>query len=217
MEGEAAAPPSGDPGQPDYYWSMDSMGATVPADIGGQPFTVVGAPQLDAGIINQAFNNDPNTGYLENTDAVFAFNDTQFSIACWVKLNLAGNVTILDHEGDGTRHYKIQSDTTNGFTFYAQNGTGTNVFSTIIPSAGVWYFVVGYHDSVANLIGISVNADAFVTAAHSFGTGSLNAFLRIAKTSGNIVIDELGIWTNTVLTSDNVDFLYNSGAGRSYA
>lgn len=110
------------------------------------------------------------------------------------------------------------------------NGAGytTLVYGIVNPILiNTWYFVAAWRDVVNNVIGVRLNALASATASFpgssnvpntgsEFTVGALNANgARSDFTNGRI--DKAGFWKNRLLTSAELDFLYNSGNGRSYA
>lgn len=115
-----------------------------------------------------------------------------------------------------TARFKLDVDSNGGGT---DTTVTANTFGAI--SAATWYFVVAWHDSVSNQIGISVNGTAD-TAAHSAGvfdgTGPFAIGARVNATSDywDGLIDEFGFWRR-VLSGAEITELYNAGAGRDYA
>ena len=85
-------------------------------------------------------------------------------------------------------------------------------------SSNTWYYVVAWHDSVGNQVGISVNDSVPDTAAFTFGSFDDVGTFAIGKESVNYfggTIDEVGFWKRT-LTSGERTQLYNAGAGLAY-
>lgn len=89
-------------------------------------------------------------------------------------------------------------------------------------AANNWYFCVGYHDSVNNLVGVGVN-DNWNTA--SAGTAGINTgtttFTVGCDPDGstdqmNGIVDEMFIYRQRLLTSAERTWLYNDGFGKSY-
>ncbi|GAF70972.1 unnamed protein product, partial [marine sediment metagenome] len=88
------------------------------------------------------------------------------------------------------------------------------------PSINTWYLVFGWHDSVNNLVGISVNDGVPDTAAFSAGCHDDNAPLWLGRYYNNTIswdgrMDEAGI-AGCVLTAEQRVRLYNKGNGRTY-
>jgi hypothetical protein len=162
--------------------------------------------------------------YLSIADnASLSTGDIDFAFAFWVYMDtVTTNRTIVSKAATSSqREYDFQV-AINQFKFVVYNGTttsGTLTHSTVI-SAGTWYFVVGYHDSVNNLIGISLNGAAFETSATTdVVKDSTAAFCVGANPDAGTLnymngrVDSL-LFYKKVLSTDEVTWLYNSGAGR---
>lgn len=164
-------------------------------------------------------------------DAAFSRGDTDFTFAFWINIEsfTDTNARIFSKDGANAfvdREYGLYPDTfnSNKLTWHVSGdgtGEGTKAVWGTAPSTATWYFVVVWHDSVNNQIGISVNAAAAVTSSHSSGVFNGTAEFRIGNRGDNTLhydglIDEFGLW-GRVLTSDERTELYNSGNGRDYA
>jgi hypothetical protein len=112
---------------------------------------------------------------------------TSFYVACWIKIEsftaYDGLVSKWKYNGGvssqlswilGIRNNARVwcSVSSNGTTWTHKEGTQA------ITSTGEWYFIQMYHDASADVIAVSVNNQAFETAAHSTGVfNSTAAFL----------------------------------------
>jgi hypothetical protein len=117
-----------------------------------------------------------NTEYLTVADnAALSVGDLDFWVACWAYFDSFGVLRAIASRRSGTniRDYLLFYDTNaaptaNRFRFRVYNGTATEIAtasSPVVPATGTWYLLVGYHDATNNLVGISVNGEAFTTAA----------------------------------------------------
>lgn len=164
-----------------------------------------------------------NSEYLSIADnANLSAGDIDFSIAAWVNFSSAsGRQHLIEKgaEGSGQDEYRLWKYTDNLFTF---NTPSCQVSATNFGavSSGVWYYVVAWHDSVNNIIGISVNGTVN-TAACSTGSRDGTAALIIGSRGFadtyffNGAMDEM-LFYKRVLTADERAWLYNSGSGRTY-
>ena len=167
------------------------------------------------------------TEYLSIADSsTWSRGDTDFTIAGWVYLDNKTNTQRIWGKYNTTgnqREYLLQYNSTpDRFQFLVSNDGTANVTVTAntfgSPTAATWYFVVVYHDSVNNLIGISVNGGAFDTTAHSTGIYNATSDFTISNPA-NVLdgrVDELAFY-GRMLTSGEISYLYNSGSGRTYA
>jgi hypothetical protein len=76
------------------------------------------------------------------------------------------------------------------------------------------------HDSVADLLKISVNNGAFVAVAYAGGPDTTTSNPSVGGQPGGAapmggVIDEVGIWKRA-LSASEITTLYNSGSGTTY-
>ena len=96
------------------------------------------------------------------SSAILSTGDIDFTIAAWVKLaavstfaGVAGKWRVPE---TGNREFTLFLN--NSKFAFAVSTTGLDQFivtDATVLSTGVWYFVVGWHDSVANTINVQVN------------------------------------------------------------
>ncbi len=90
-----------------------------------------------------------------------------------------------------------------------------------VPSTATYYLVHGWHDSINDELGISVNAGIANTTAHSAGVFDSTSNFTMGRNDESLtlywdgLIDEAGFWKR-VLTSDERTQLYNAGNGLAY-
>lgn len=187
--------------------------------------------QVTGKVANAAGFASASSQYLSVASADFHTGDIDFTFAGWFYFtSLPGGgayMDILAKQGNsGDREYLIEYDGgANRLIWYVRNPAnsawGTVTWSSAF-STGTWYFVVVWHDSVNNVLGIQVNNGTAVTAAWSSGVNASGTAPFMLGGLGNLGfwflngrIDEVGFWKRT-LTPTEKTFLYNSGAGRSY-
>lgn len=162
-------------------------------------------------------------------NASLSMGDIDFTIACWALLNTSAATTqgLVSKWNDpasdrewflGAFSSRFQFGVSNNGTaetFIAANALGA-------PSTGTWYFIVAWHDSVANTISICVNDGTVNSTAYTVGgrdgtaTFRIGAYRNTAFGFLNGQVDEAGIWKR-VLSAAEITDLYNGGAGRNYA
>lgn len=172
-----------------------------------------------------------NSETLQAADDTFLdFADEDFTIAFWASLDTKpGNAQTMVSKfragsnrqyfvdftpGGGERfRFLVDSDGTSGTTLVSANNFGA-------PSANTLYFIVAWHDSVANTINIQVNNGSVDSAAHTGGAFQGNAKFSLGsyQDSGgspteflNGILDEVGVWSRLLSTAEKTA-LYNSGA-----
>jgi hypothetical protein len=159
------------------------------------------------------------------------------SVSLWFKVDAyaaSSNASIsagysMSTFANGSAFINLAVGTTNVIVqpFFSRGGVNINpTFAIISPSLGTWVHVVGVYspttdsfvriyingamtsqESAAKVIGVrppgsNINAGVFIWSSNPAAVG--------------ISVDELGIW-NRALTSSQVSFLYNGGAGRAYS
>lgn len=212
------------------FWELEEASGTRNDAHGSNHLTDNNTVLSAAGLVGTAGDFETSaTEYLSLSDnaALSLGSDQAFTFAVWVNAESFGaNRTILakDTGGGSTREYAMYYQ--NGgtlFWFAIWDGSGTfravSASTHGAPSTATWYLIIGWHDPVGNVVGISVN-DVSNTTAHTTGTRDTTAEFRIGSGSGSPnwdgLIDQVGFWKR-VLTSDERTALYNSGAGLSYA
>jgi len=159
--------------------------------------------------------------------------DIDFAHCAWVYHDsVAASQNILGKNASGAPEgwaYTLAFTSSSGGYYYykVSNGvTDTNASASTFgaPSTGTWYFIVAWHDSVANTVNIQVNNGTVDSTAHTVGSYDNAADFGIG---GQVVagwsafmngrIDQVCFWKNYIPTVADRTWLYNGGAGRSYA
>lgn len=214
------------------YWKLDEASGNALDAHGSNTLTDNASVGSAAGKINNARDFESSTHqYFSIADnAALSTGDIDFTFACWVKAeSLVNYPVILGKWGTyaGYREFVLYYDTSSfRFQFAVESSGGTlasavaNTFGA--ASTGTWYFVVGWHDSVNNLVGISINAGTADTVSHTLGVRDSTLQFQIGGSNQNVqslfwdgLIDEVGFWKR-VLTSQERTDLYNGGSALSY-
>lgn len=217
------------------YWKMDEASGNALDAHGSMTLTetsgTIGTATGKLGGARDFERGD--TEYFEHADhADLSVGNIDFTISCWVKHESSSVYNpiifkqnentgvayslIFDGDGDGLYHFAVSSG--DGYVDWTEVATGPNGGGP--PSNGVWYFLVAWHDSVANTINISVNDTDLVSVPYSAGSYDdggpfyLGASPDVAGYFDGL-IDEVGFWKR-VLTSGERTQLYNGGAGLAY-
>lgn len=215
------------------YWKLDETSGTrfdaVTAT--ANDLTAVNTPGSAAGkILNACTFVTASTQRLTHaSNSGLQVGNNARTVAYWVKLTdksanyrLVGKTDGTLAGSEWTSFYGIASDRFIGA--WTQLSPNTTISATAnnfgSPTAGVYYHVVTWHDPVADIIGISVNAGTADTVSLVGGCTSLATSFDIGAESdgglpANAAIDEVGWWSR-VLTSGERNTLYNSGAGITY-
>ena len=173
---------------------------------------------------------ESSSKFLERADeALLSTGDIDFTFCCWIKTeSQAANMTIASKENSGSvREWRLmynQSIDRIRFATYDSGGAQVGVVDSDEDGALTtgWHFVIGWHDSVNNLVGVQVDNQTADTAATSGVPSDTAANFRIGARSTTEedffdgLIDE-AVFFKRLLTDDEKTYLYNSGSGRFYS
>lgn len=217
------------------YWKLDETSGDRADSHGSNTLVDNNTVGSATGKINSGadFETSANEflSIIDNTD--LSTGDIDFSMSVWVNIesnSTSGNSRYIigKHGSSGNFSYGLHLNNQAGtirFRFLiSSNGTALAIVTANnlgAPSTATWYHIVAWHDSVNNLIGITVNDGTPNTSSHTTGcfdnTSPFNLG-TINDTASNCfdgIIDEVGFWKK-VLTPSEITQLYNSGAGLAY-
>lgn len=198
----------------------EGTGSSLTDETGNNNGTINGATWTTGGPtnLNNGLDFNGSSHYVS-----FGFNPNQstLSVEIWATID-DDSVTgvLLGHGtlgGGGQFDVFTEGGSTKGRTRYATSGDTTDTFAS--SNATLYHFVYTYDASEVELW-VNGSSDGAVAATGTIGTGSqtLNMGSRGAGTgsfyNGKIWCARL---YNRVLTSEEIAFLYNSGAGVAYA
>ena len=164
-----------------------------------------------------------NSEYLSvANDANLQFGDEDFTIACALYLDSTGEPYRIPmgkwNDSANVREWTFYfNDATAKYGFFvSSNGTANNgVFTSSTISTGAWHYIVGVHDSVNNLLKISIDGGAFATAAYSAGCNANTSPFRFGASAtatefwdGRIC--KGSVWRRALSAAEAAQ-LYNSG------
>lgn len=205
------------------FWKLDEASGTRTDEWGSNDLADNNTVTQVAGKIgNAAQFTAANSEYLSIVDnASLSMGDFDFSFAGWVYLDSLGADRGLITKGSagGSLEYHIQVLAANQLNFtVSHNGTATtgitNTSVTLVVST--WYFVVAWHDSVADTINLQVNNGTIASAAHT--TGVFNGVSPLTLGSFGLAnywngrMDAWGVWKKALSAGERTS-LYNGGAG----
>lgn len=211
------------------YWSLDEVSGSRADAHGTNHLTDNNTVTSATGKVGTAADFvRANSEYLSvASNASIQVGDIDFTIAAWFKVDIAGAAyAIASQYGStsATRSWVLRRAASNVMQFQvSSDGTATAAISDLATtiSVGTWYFVVAWHDSVANTLNIQVNNGTPAATTHTTGvntaTGAFN--LGTYDNGTNLydgLIDEVGFWKRVLTSAERTD-LYNAGSGRNYA
>lgn len=225
----------------DAYWTLDEAApgpnpvsridsvhgiALNDNSFGGNP----GVPGLYSLGLPRTWNAS-NGDFSTFNETVLSYNGTSgFSYFGWFKINVesaAGNPGVVISINFNNSGNQIALELANVFGGQANmhlswnantSSTSGDLFQSV--SVGSWHFYHVFYDSVSQVVGFSVdNGINQTSSAGQIFSSSLNGNLDISGSSANgldLILDETGIKVSAKLTSSEVSFLWNSGAGRTW-
>lgn len=214
-------------------YSFESGAITTDNTGRGNTLTNNNAATSTAGKVgNAATFASASSQYLSSLDtADLSMGDIDFTISFWVNLTTkpAALIYLVDkQQSPSAAEFAIFWDNAvDRFKFQLYNSSATSiglVTATTFgaPATATNYFVVCYHDSVNNEIGISVNNGAFDTTATTGVPADTTARFGVgvyswSQSSGflNGQIDQLEL-RKEKMTASQISYLYNDGSGRAY-
>lgn len=203
-----------------HYWTMDEASGTRADPVGGATLNDSNTVGSGAGINNNAalFAAASLESLYEST---INPGDTDFAFSVWIKPATLTTQVVLARDGATARSFLLDIES-NKPKFYILPSSNAAT-SLVSVTAGSWFHIYAVHDSVNNIVGVSVNNETLVTTATTGAPSSTagQPFRVGARDTGGSPlyfdgsIDELGMWSRT-LTTEERTALYNSGVGRFY-
>ena len=221
------------------YWKMDEgAGVTTTNDtLEIYNGTLVNAGWTAQGLLKNATTyNNKNQAFVNMTLPIYQFNTSlSMSMSLWVKKNTTGEMSIISQSNPYTNWQGLNLKFIIGeyleWKFGSSDVAGSNSLNTLtttdnFTALGTWYHIALTYSNNGNITKLYVNGILKASDLTGINTsGSSNAsrmmfgawFNRegVSAYFFNGTIDEVGIFDKE-LTSDEVSYLYNSGAGRSY-
>lgn len=215
------------------HWALDEASGTRVDSINGYDLTDNNTVGSATGLFGNAADfEEGNSESLNRStdDADLSGGDVKLFFRAWVKIeSLTSFNGILSSWGsDGNRSYTLFVNTTSNRFVFTVTPDGAQSSAVDLPannfgapSAGVWYLIHAWHDSVANEIGISVNGGTADTVSHSTGVfNGTEPFALGVLGTGSLywdgLIEDVVVLRGYVLDATERTADYNSGAGVAF-
>jgi hypothetical protein len=213
------------------FWKLDEASGTRSDSVGSNNLTDNNTVGQAIGKVGSAAQfNSASSRYLSIADnASLSTGDIDFTWSGWVYLDSKTTNRVFVHKGSGVSNGQYEyllfyNSTANRFRFAASNSGGAegivNANTLGSPSIATWYFIVAWHDSVANTVNIQVNDGTVDSVSYSGGAQDSSSALNIGRANASGLpmdgrIDAVGFWKRTLTTAERTE-LYNSGLGVEY-
>jgi len=218
------------------WFTLDEESGTRYDAHGGNDLAQSGGVGFDTGKKGNAadFESSGTDQYLSIADnASLSFVDEALTLGCWVNFEshaaAMGFVTKYNLTGNDAEYALRYNNSTDRFNLrLSSSGSGTTkdlMASTFgSPSNAVWYFVLAWHDPVADFAYIQINNGTVDSSAYSGGMRDGASDFIIGATHNGAgqnnhmdgLIDEAFVYRR-VLTAAQRTWLYNDGNGRIYS
>lgn len=212
------------------YWPLsEAGGANNALDLHANALTLtqVSSPGADTGLVYGTARTFSYKGFSRADTALLSGGNADITLAAWYyRTAFAGSWTVLgkwDADATAKHEYRILE---NAWQVSANGSTYTSAVGVGGTEPNVWYLVIGWHDAVAETVGVQINNSSVVTAAHTGGIYDNNAAFNVAYNGGNNwYIGRIGpaaFWKSApggggVLSSSQRSALWNAGNGLAYA
>lgn len=166
------------------------------------------------------------------SEALLQTGDVEFTLAAWCYADSFNLYPMIFSKSNIEYRLYYWTAAGPGFEFEVGNGVASvgsiKATSFGVASTSTWYFVVTWHDPVANTMSIQINNGTVDSGPTSGPAGTGASAVNIARTpgaGGNIWNGRIGptmLWKSAagsggVLTAEQKTALYNGGAGLPYA
>ena len=209
------------------YWTLDEASGNRADSVGANTLVETSGTiaALMAKVNDGADFELADSEFFEVADnPALSTGDIDFTLAGWVKLESEGTYQDLVSKYDAGNKAEYSLYYNKGqdrFVFEIYNAAGQKVGSVNNGTAvtpGIWYYIVVWHDSVNDVVGMQVNNGAANTGATTGTPTDTTANFRMgADTAAETtfldgMMDEWGFWKR-LLTQQEKDKLYNNGNG----
>ncbi len=210
------------------WWEMNESSGNALGSHASLTMTDVNGAGADTGKVAGARDFVPgNVDYFTRaSEAAIQMGDIDATWVFWFKFDASGGIMQFITKDDAAtdREFTITKEANDKPRFVVFKADG-NIIGDVTWATGLntgtWYFLAAYHSSTDNAIGISINSAAYQTAATTDASATTTTPLWFGSRSSNPqlydgLLDEMAYF-KAQLTISNVEWLYNSGNGRSYA
>ena len=221
------------PNNLETWWSHDETSGNRSDSHGSNTLVDNGTVGTAAGKQSNAslFDRDIPEYFTIADNASLKTGDIDYYWAGWIYLDsLPSDTTvfqILEKYGTaGNRGYSLNVATDDLLRFIDRDGTNAilDIKATTFGALSVatWYFCEAWHSATLNRGGVAIDRTEDSEATTGAPASVTVEFSMGIRTQGNVSpfdgrMDEVVFYKGNIPTSDERDWLYNSGAGRAYS
>jgi hypothetical protein len=195
----------------------DTSGNNLDAAIGG-----ASGPIPATGLLTGARENATTRYFNLADDAVFDAMTNGFTATFWIyptEASLSATKYIWGQYNSGNTAFSVQETSSEVLSVTIEGPSITRTLShTTTLSANTWYFVAVRYDGASSTIKLQVDSTEVsrtdADTAMNNSTAAMQWFRRVANASYFLGRMDAFRLYGTVLTDDQVNYIYNSGTGR---
>jgi len=206
------------------HWKCDETSGDLLDGHGSNNLTDTNTVTGAAGKVGTArqFTAANSEYFTINDNASLSTGDIDFTIAMWIYLDsTTGDRRFFSKTDNTDSEYNLfYRNSTDRIQFDINSGSIAVAGDTLgSPADATWYFVVAWHDSVADTVNIQINNGTVDSAATANVGPSDTAFaLQIGRLGTAYMdgrLDEIAFWKRTLSAAERTQ-LYNGGNGLAF-
>lgn len=212
------------------FWKLDEASGNRTDSVGANTLTDTNTVGNATGLVygTAASFVAASSEYLTiNDNTALSTGDVDFWVAAWFYLSAplaTSHILAAKNATSSNREFRLGFNSGDPLWLVMNNGgTNAQVVRGSSLSATGWHFMLGWHDSVNNVIGLQTDAETPVTTAYSGGSANSTAPFRLGmlQETGSLYwnsrMGPVMMGKGYVPSADDRSFLYNSGSGRTLA
>jgi len=211
------------------WWTLDEIIGERADSLAASNLADNGAVGYSSGLIgNSADLESDSTQFLSVADnASLSSGDVDFTFGAWIKPESASATDYSAVLAKGSMNsadaleYALFIYSERAYFLISNGSQYTSIISNDTIQPGSWYFILAWHDSAADQIGIQVNNSTPDVGTWSYGSWDSDLAFSIGSDSNpgsyfDGMVDEAFLYKRT-LTEDEREWLLNAGQGRTYS
>jgi hypothetical protein len=205
------------------YYSLEEITGNAVDSVGNYNLPLSGGvTQQETGVVGDcyAFATDGYLGYQDLNN--FDFSGS-FSLSCWINTTSTSSwSSVAANFGPSNYGWELVDvgDPRKIYWRLRHPPDNTTIISSTTINDGFWHHIAASYNATDDTMKLWIDGELEGTTYCAGPVYSSNCYLtigsRLAGAYFNGYIDEVGFWDGTEFSEDEVDSLYNAGAGQAY-